>query len=436
MAHPLKPKGKNKTAMLTNYLKMSFRHLRKNKLFTFIKLTGLTTGFLGCLLIGLYLQHELSYDNCHEKADRIVRTTMEIQSEGENMEFNVTGNKVAPTLRAEFPEVESATRVIKYDNTPVRFADVLFEEKNFFYADSTFFRIFTFPLLSGDPAKALLSPNQVVLNESSAKKYFGNIDPTGQTIWVREKEYQVTGVMKDAPRISQIKPHFVASFTSLRAAAPERETWWNANYGTYFLLHQPGDREKLEAKIGPFMQKQATDTGMSGDDYLTYHFEPLRDVHLRSAVEGNFEPNGDIRYIYLLGTVGLLILLIGVTTYVNLTTAASIERSKEIGVQKVLGAGTRQLLQQHLGEAGILAAIALTAQPRLYGTVATHLQPTVRPLAECSTAADTSLAVQRVGTVAVHYLIGRRIPRMGSGQIPTHHFLERGPYHLVQSGRR
>lgn len=361
MAHPLKTKRQNRIAMLTNYLKMSLRHLRKHKLFTFIKLTGLTVGFLGCLLIGLYLQHELSYDDCHEKADRIVRTTMDMYVEGESILVNVTGNKVGPTLRAEFPEVESAVRVIKYDNTPVRYADVLFEEKNFYYADSTFFRIFTFPLIAGDPQQALLNPNQIVLNQSSAKKYFGNTNPVGQSILVREKEYQVTGVMEDAPRNSQLKPQFVASFTSLRDAAPARETWWNANYATYFLLHQPSDREKLEAKIGPFMSKQSSETGMSGDDYLTFHFEPLRDVHLRSSIEGNFEPNGDIRYIYLLTTVGLLILLIGVTTYINLTTAASLDRSKEIGVQKVLGAGQWQLLQQHLGEAGVLTAIAVTA---------------------------------------------------------------------------
>lgn len=345
--------------MFLKHLKLAYRHLLKTKGFSAIKLTGLAAGFLGCLLIGLFIQHEMSYDSCHARADRIVRVTMEYHSGGETINSCNTGNMVAPTLKAEFPEVENATRLIKYDDIPVKYGDKVFEESDFYYADSTVFDIFTFPLLAGDAQTALAAPNKLVIDASSAEKYFGSANPLGQTLYAGGKAFEVSGVMADVPSNSQAKPRFIASFVSHRDAAPERSTWWSANYGTYLLLHRPDGRQAMEAKIGPFMRSRTSETRMSGDDYLTYHFEPLRDVHLRSAVEGNFEPNGDIRYIYLLSTVGLLILFIGITTYVNLTTASSMERAKEVGVQKVLGAGRRQLLQQHLGEAGILTAIAL-----------------------------------------------------------------------------
>ena len=369
MAYPLITLTQNHVGMFQSNIKIAVRHLRKNKFFTAIKLTGLIAGFLGCLLIGLYLQNELSYDSCHEHANRIVRTTMEYRSGGETARSCYTGNKVGPALKAEFPEVEAAVRVIKYDNTPVSLGEKRFEESDFYYADSSFFEVFTFPLLEGNPKQALSAPNQLVLDASSARKYFGNENPLGKTLIVRSTEYQITGVMADAPVNTQLKPRFVAAFANLRDAATDRQTWWNANYATYFLLRNAADQEKLEAKITPFMRSRANETGMEGENFLTYHFEPLREVHLRSQVEGNFEPNGDIRYIYLLATVGLLILFIGVTTYVNLTTAVSMERSKEIGVQKVLGANRWQLLQQHLGEAGVLTGISLLASLALAAPV-------------------------------------------------------------------
>lgn len=345
--------------MWTNLLKVTFRHLRKHKLFTAIKLIGLAIGFHGCLLIGLYLHNELSYDAGHKNADRIVRTTMEYHVGGKIATTQNTGNKVGPTFRSEFPEVENTVRVIKYDNRAIKLEDKEYVEDNFYYADSSFFDVFTFPLIAGNPQQALTAPNQVVLNETMAKKFFGTASPMGKSIVVDEQPFQVVGVMQDAPINTQIRPAFLASFISLPDAAAERETWWNANYGTYLLLHNGDDRAALEAKLLPFMRSRSGETGLSGDDYVTYHLEPLLNVHLRSSVEGNFEPNGDIRYIYLLGAVGLLILFIGVTTYINLTTAAGMERAREVGVQKILGAGRMQLLAQHLGEAAVLAGVSL-----------------------------------------------------------------------------
>ena len=345
--------------MFKNHLKLSFRSLVKNKLFTAIKLTGLTVGITACLLIGLYLHHELAYDAFHEKADRIVRVVMAYRTDGETQEVGVTGNKVVPSFRRDFPEVESGVRINLFTQV-VKYGDKLFEEEAFYFADSTFFEIFSFPLLAGNPKTALHAPKQVVLTESMAKKYFGASDPMGKTLSVGASgDYVVTGVMADPPSNSQLKPGFIGSLVGLRDMTPERATWWNANYGAYLLLRAPGAKETMQAKIPAYMKQFAGELNLSGDAALSYKLEPLRDVHLRSAVANKFEPNGDIRYLYILGAVGLFILLISGITYVNLSTAVGADRAREVGVQKVLGAGRMQLFWQHIGEAGILTGIAL-----------------------------------------------------------------------------
>ncbi len=180
-----------------------------------------------------------------------------------------------------------------------------------------------------------------------------------------EEDYTVAGIMQDPPAASQLKPDFIGSFVSLKDAHPERLTWWNANYATYLLLYSIESMPGLQAKIRVYMRRHASETGAAGDDFLSYRLEPLRDVHLRSAVPGNFEPNGDIRYIYILSAIGLLILLISTSSYVNLATAVSTERAKEIGVQKVLGASRGQLFSQHLLESLALTAVALLASVAL-----------------------------------------------------------------------
>lgn len=346
--------------MLKNYFKLAVRNLTKNRLFSLIKISGLTVGMTAVLLIGLYLQHELSFDKVHAKADRIARVTMEYGAvSGERETSENTGNKVAPTFKADFPEIEEAVRVIRYE----MIAGVeknMGEEDEVFFADSTIFQVFTLPLLRGDSVKAIAHPNTVVLAETIAEKYFPGQDPMGQTIRLGSKDYEVTGIMQDPSELSQIQPDFIAGFTNLRDAAPERATWWNANYATYFLLRSPEDIAGLEAKIPEYMQSHYSDERYFGEgDILLYHLEPLRSVHLRSELPGNFVPNGDISYLYILIGVGLLILLIGTTTYINLTTATGAARAREVSMQKVLGAERKHLITQHLSEAIVVTGLAL-----------------------------------------------------------------------------
>lgn len=348
--------------MFRNYLKLAFRNLKKNRLYSIIKISGLTIGMTAAVLIGLYLQHELSFDTVHAKADRIARVTMEYGTSDGDREFSEnTGNKVAPTFKKDFPEIEEAIRVISYKMV-AKAGEKLFEEDQVYYADSSFFQVFSFPLLEGDAVSAIAEPGKVVISETIARKYFGTEPAVGQLIELGTKEYTVSGVMQDPSELSQVQPQFIAGFMNLRDAAPERETWWNANYATYFLLRSPEDIAGLEAKIPAYMQSFYQDERyFDENDVLVYHLEPLLSVHLYSDLPGNFVPNGDIRYLYILVGIGLLILLIATTTYINLTTAIGAARAREVSMQKVLGAERKHLVAQHLSEALLVTGFSLAA---------------------------------------------------------------------------
>jgi len=341
--------------MIRNYFKTAFRNLWKNKASSFINIFGLTIGLCSCLLIGLYIQHELSYDNFQAKGDRIVRTIMAYKFDGgaEMKKGNFTSARVAPRFKQVFPEIESAVRMTKYSRI-VHYNDKLINEKNIMYADPSFFDIFSFKLLRGNPANVLNAPKQVVVTESTAKRYFANDDPVGKILKVGNDTtlYQVTGVIQNCPSNSQIKFDFLASWSSLNKIEEEK-SYWDANYTTFFLLKDKEAIAPLQAKIAPFMRKEMTGEGAT----VNFELEKFNKIHLYSPYEG-FEPNNSITYIYILEAVALLMLAIACFTYVNLNTARSMERAREVGVRKVIGAGNRQLFWQFIGESVLLCTIS------------------------------------------------------------------------------
>ena len=346
--------------MPISYLKLALRSLLKNRLFSAIKLIGLTIGLAAALLIGLYIREELAYDAFHERADRIARVTMEYHVNDQTIRTAVTGTKVAPSFQRDLPAVAKAVRVhqrprvVMIEGRPPR------EEERFFFADSTFFEIFSFALIAGDPATALDEPNQIVISKSIARTYFGDSNPLGKTLRIEnETDYTITGIMQDPPSASQMRPDLVASFHSLSVAQPERETWWSANYGTYLLLSSRADLSDVQRNITSYMAARSEETGLTGENYLTFRVEPLLDVHLRSDVPSIFEPSGDIRNVYILGIVGVLILIISASIYINLSIAVSTKRARQVGIQKVLGATPGRLFRQHMTEAFLVCAAAL-----------------------------------------------------------------------------
>lgn len=343
--------------MFKNYFKIAWRNLIKNKIFSFINIAGLTIGLTCCLLIALYIQHELSFDKFEKNGDRIARVIMQYNFSGSNEsnEGNYTSVRVAAIFPKTFPEVQSAIKMTKYSRV-VQYDDKMFDEKNFMYADANFFDIFSFKLLSGNIHDALIAPYDVVLTESTAKKYFGNSNPVNKTLRVGNDSnlYHVTGVMADCPSNSQIQFDLLASFSSLGITKDAKDTYWDANYTTYLLLKNKNGINSLQAKLPAFMKKEMEGEGATVNFYL----EPFNKIHLYSPYD-SFVPNTNVNYIYIIAAVALLILVIACFTYVNLSTARSLERAKEVGVRKVIGALKKQLFWQFISESVLVSLIAV-----------------------------------------------------------------------------
>jgi len=342
--------------MIRNYFKIAFRYLQKNKLYSFVNIIGLAIGITSCILIGLYIWHEQSFDRFHKNAERIARVTWEYNVDDQINKVALTGTKVGPEFKRNFPEVQTYVRTMKYPRV-IAYKDKLFDEKKFFYADSAFFSVFSFPLINGDPAKVLDGPDKMVITQTAAKKYFGTADPVGQTIKVGVKDFLITGVAADVPDNSQIQFDFVGAFTSLNASKTEK--WNEANYITYLLLNNNDNIKSVQSKINNYSRTTLKrEMELTGNSYSTYYLEPLTSVHLQSKLDG-FEPNGSMLYIYVLGAVAVLILLIACVNYTNLSTAQSARRGAEVGMRKVLGAGRKQIFYQFISESFLLTLLSI-----------------------------------------------------------------------------
>ncbi|MFT3978910.1 MAG: ABC transporter permease [Ferruginibacter sp.] len=346
--------------MFTNYLKIALRNIRKNKLYSAVNIIGLTTALAGCILIGLFIWNELTYDNFQQHKDRIARVVMKYREAGKEGSIAVTGTRVGPQYKRSFPQVESYVRVMKYPLSLTN-GQQSFEEKNLLYADEDFFKLFSFPFLEGNPATALNAPQKIVLTKKAAEKYFGKADPLGKTLRISggTKDYEVTGITGDVPTNSQIQYDAVISFASTNAFKTEK--WSEANYITYLLLKDKSQFSAVDNGMKQYMAalpKEELRISEGSSDYRSFELEPFSKVHLYSKVDGGLEPGGNLTYIYVLAIVALMILLIACVNYTNLATAQSVSRSTEIAVRKVLGARQQQLLKQFLGESFVITIIA------------------------------------------------------------------------------
>ncbi len=344
--------------MLKSYFRIAIRNLAKHRLYSMVNIAGLTIGITACLLIGFYVWNEMNYDHFHKNADRIVRVTMEYNASGKVNKTAVTGTKVGPDFQRQFPDIEAFTRTIKGSRI-ITVNDQAFTESNVLLADSAFFSMFSFPLLSGDVKTCLNAPEKVVITKETALKYFGNTDAIGKTIKVaNNSDMIVSGIVGEYPGNSQIRFDLVMPFMNLNAAKQE-EQWFTANYVTYLLLHGgekiPGLQQQITAYMKGISEKELF-TEESG--YLTHHLEPLKKVHLYSGLAG-LEPNGNLTSVYVLSIIAFLILLIACVNYTNLAVAQTSGRSVEAGIRKVLGAKRKQILTQFLGESFIITCIGM-----------------------------------------------------------------------------
>ena len=346
--------------MLRNYFKIAFRNLWRHRIFSGINILGLTVGLTACFLIFLYVRFELSYDNMHSKADRTYRIICDIKTPTETIKSPGPSWAVGPHLTmGDFPQVEASVRITGGELL-VRKGNVKFQELNSLFADSSFFQVFDFKLLKGNPRSVLNEPLNIVFSESAVKKYFGNTDPVGQTVLLTGDGFtaKVTGVMQDLPENSTIKADMIVSMNTItRKLNPTLNDQWG-NYGnTTYVLLKPGANAGVFTKQLPAFLEKMNGTEMKQMNmYPTLILEKLRDVYLRSTRDDS--KTGNIKNVYIFSIVAIFILLIACFNFINLTTARSAERAKEVGIRKVVGAGKQQLTFQFIGESVILCIIA------------------------------------------------------------------------------
>ncbi|TFF39213.1 FtsX-like permease family protein [Mucilaginibacter psychrotolerans] len=349
--------------MIKNYLKTAWRNLLQNKATSFISVAGLAVGICCFLLLATYLINELRYDRFHKKADSIVRIIQNHKSPNlaEVNSVAVTPTAPVPVFKQQIAEVADGVRIVDYsDMRPavVQYGDKLFKEKHVLMADESFFKLFDFKFIAGDARNAFGNSSSIVITASTAKKYFGADDPIGKILKVDQtNNMMVTGVVEDVPEYSQLKFDMIGSYAMMPRSLTRQ--WDSANDYSYLLLKPGADRASAEKKINTYLDNLFKGNVAAGEK-IWYTLEPLTSVHLYSTA-GGLEPGGNIKYIYILGVVAVILLVLACVNFLNLVTARSAERSKEIGVRKVMGAQRKQLFFQFITEAGIITLVSLLA---------------------------------------------------------------------------
>ncbi len=343
-----------RTIMFKNYLKVAIRIIGRHKGYSLINMAGLAVGLAAFILIALYVQYELSFDKYHEKSNRIYRVVRPGRA--------VTPPPLGPTLMQEFPEVLSAARIIMSQNVLVSPGEEHFLEDKVYWVDPETFEIFSIPFMKGDPKTALNDPSAILLSAGTAVKYFGSNDPMGKVLRIGERHvYKVSGIFLDMPANSHFVMDVVLPLTSYFQITSNDMTSWYKNYiYTYFLLHEGVDPDSLENKFPALLKKfKYKGSEIENRDIPTWSAQPLSKIHLHSHLRQEIEANNDVKYILLFSSIAFLILFIACVNYMNLATARSVQRGKEVGMRKVVGARRSQLVKQFLGESTALTLLAM-----------------------------------------------------------------------------
>jgi putative ABC transport system permease protein len=345
--------------MLWNYLKVTWRNIRRYKGYSFINIVGLAVGLTSCILILLWVQDELSYDRFHTSADDLYRIVAEWRKTEPATHYWPVCAPLAPALKEEFPEIIRATRFTRLRRGQlVKFGDKNFTEAQICLTDPDFFEMFTFPFIQGDVQTALSNPDSFVLTEEMAAKYFGTENPLGKTLNINnEYDFTVTGVIKNIPHNSHLQFDFLASFVRIEdfeRAWAVLDNWTLSGFATYVQLDKNASRVELTDKIANYLQKHVQES----KDII--YLQSLKDVHLFSShIQFGMEGQGDIRYVYIFSIVAFFILVIASINFMNLATARSSNRVKEVGLRKVVGAKRAQLIRQFFCESVVMAFCSL-----------------------------------------------------------------------------
>jgi putative ABC transport system permease protein len=356
--------------MFSNLFKYSLRSFKRQRSYNIINILGLSIGIACSLLIALFVISEASYDSFNVKKDRIYRVILNGKIGGQEITGSFTCSPIGPTMAKEFPEVEDFLRMTGRGPTIIEYGDQTFTDDNTIEADSSFFNFFSIPLLRGDAKSVLNKPRRAVISESTAKRIFGNEDPIDKPIKIGSDtaRYIISGVMADVPGNSHFEANIITSFmTNPRSQNP---VWMSNSFSTYILLKPNTDYKKIDQKIigliekyvGPeaerFMGINLADFLAQGNKYR-YYLQNLTDIHLDPSIQQEFKAASDPKYLFIFGTISILIVLIAAVNFMNLATAQASRRAKEVGIKKVAGSTRSMLIYQFLSESFLLSCIAL-----------------------------------------------------------------------------
>jgi putative ABC transport system permease protein len=344
--------------MIKNYIKIALRNFRRNKVYSLINVAGFAAGMACCLLILVYIRHELSYDRYHKDGERICRIVQDIRTKTANRVFAPISPMVATTLKAEYPQVENAARVLTTSSRLVRREEKLFYEDRFMYADQELLDVLTIPFIRGNPREALTRPQTLVISERTALKYFGHDDPLGKTLEINQQEYEITGVAADPPANTHLKYDLIASMETL-AEWEEMTNWYSTMFYTYLKLRPGVNVDDFSQQVSRLADKHVGEQLKEWGDTYHYFLQPVSGIHLHSHLRYEAEPPGNPFYVAIFSYVGLFILLIAGLNFMNLSTARSANRAKEVGLRKVVGAQKPQLIGQFLGESLLVTLLSL-----------------------------------------------------------------------------
>jgi putative ABC transport system permease protein len=344
--------------MLKNYLLLAFKNLRKQKMFSLINILGLTVGITCCLMIFLFIMNELSYDNFHKNGAGIYRAMRVGNFNGENVEVPYVSPPYAPALLNDYPDaIQRAVRV-RPDNDLMTYNNISFNEQNVYLADSNFFELFSFPLLKGDPATVLNEPGSIVLTAATAKKYFGNNDPIGKVLQMNQQlQLKVTGIAKDVPVNSHLNFDMVVPLSNFRGAN-WMNRWPDNSLFVYVQLKPGADPRQLSKRFPQFMDKYMGKTFAENGFKLGLKLNPLKDIYFEKESPFDNVKHGSKKTVYIFMSIAILILIIACINFMNLATARATDRSKEVGLRKVLGALRKQLIGQFIFESILFATVA------------------------------------------------------------------------------
>jgi putative ABC transport system permease protein len=362
--------------MIRNYLTTAFRILMRQKSYSAINIFGLTLGITSTLLLMLYITDELSYDKFHPDAERTYRATFKAKLQDTEISTIFTGVPMAETLLKDVPAVESTLRIAKWNTIPVRYEDKTFTERNFLLSDSNFFEFYAYKLLVGNPKTVLDGPNKIVITESTARKYFGytgpgDLSPIGKTFAIGsqgETKAEVTGIAADVPHNTHLKFDFLLSLPTSQIL--DYPVWLNSAVVTYFKIHPKGKIESVNDKYSYFIEtyvakeiqqflKMDLQKFTNSGSMVGFESQRLLDIHLRSQFSDELEPNGNLEYLYLIGTIAGMIILLACINFMNLSTARAANRAKEVGIRKTIGALRNRLIGQFMVESYMYTIVAV-----------------------------------------------------------------------------